>query len=137
MITPDDIAVCFAGGQADVKALAQKYGAEKYYTYLGFLPREQSLELQYDSDSVLFLEYENPEVKGVLTGKLFEYLYLSRNIMAVGCSNKTSAGELIEKCNAGICFAKDVEKIKQFILCEIEKKKNGTLELSQNKKNIE
>lgn len=138
LITPDDIAVCFAGGQADVKDLAQKYGAEKYYTYLGFLPREQSLELQYDSDSVLFLEYENPEVKGVLTGKLFEYLYLSKNIMAVGCSNKTSAGELIEKCNAGTCFGKDVEKIKQFILAAVENKKNDTfVETQKNLSEIE
>ena len=127
LISPNDIVVQFAGGQADVSDLAQKYGIEKYYKYLGFLPREKSLELQYDSDAVLFLEYENPNVKGVLTGKLFEYLYLSRKIIAVGCSNNTSAGELIEKCNAGLCFGHDVAKIKEYILGEINKKKEAVL----------
>lgn len=135
LITSDDIVVQFAGAQADVLDMARKYGVEKYYSYLGFLPREKALELQYDSDAVLFLEYENPEVKGVLTGKLFEYLYLSRKILAVGCSNRTSAGALIEKCNAGICCGKDVESIKEFILQAVDNKKTNIKE-SESFKNF-
>lgn len=130
LITPEKLVIQFAGNNANVIDLAQKYGIEKYYTYLGFLSREQSLQLQYDSDAVLFLEYEDQKVKGVLTGKLFEYLYIARNILAVGCSNETSADELIEKCNAGICFGHDVKLIKTYILNEFEYKSQKKYEKS-------
>ena len=75
LISANDIKINFDGGQADVMDYVNKYGINDYYEYLGMLPREESLKLQYNSDAVLFLEYENPEVKGILTGKLFEYLF--------------------------------------------------------------
>ena len=126
LISANDIKINFAGGQADVMDYVNKYGINDYYEYLGMLPREESLKLQYNSDAVLFLEYENPEVKGILTGKLFEYLFISKFIIAVGCSNKTASGTLIGDSNSGICFGHDVEKIKNFLLNVISQKKTNT-----------
>lgn len=115
-ITSNQFEVMFAGSGSDVADIAKKHNVEDFYSYAGFLPREKALQIQYDADALLFLEFDNPKVKGVLTGKLFEYLYVGRQIWAIGCTNNTSAGQLIENCNAGICFGNDIEKIKYFIL---------------------
>lgn len=79
------------------------------------------------------MEYDNPKVKGILTGKLFEYLYISKKIIAIGCSNKCSAGSLIERCNAGICLGNDISKIKEYILNEVKNKKDNFDEHELNK----
>lgn len=127
LITPDDIAVQFAGAQSDVLDMAQKHGVAKYYSYLGFLPREKALELEYDSDAVLFLEYEDPKanIKGVLTGKIFEYLCVARTVLCIGLGDQASAGSLIKEAKAGMCFEKDVERIKAYLLEAVKDKKAG------------
>lgn len=129
-INKNDLHITFAGNHADISELISRFNLNEIYTYLGFLPREKALELQYDADILLFLEYENPEVKGVLTGKLFEYLYIAREIWAIGCSNKTETGALIETSNSGIAFGKDKEKIKKYI---INKLKNKNVDKFKNK----
>ena len=125
----------FAGSNSNVADIAKKHNVEDFYSYAGFLPREKALQIQYDADALLFLEFDNPKVKGVLTGKLFEYLYVGRQIWAIGCTNNTSAGQLIENCNAGICFGNDIEKIKNFILNVISN--SNFLEYNKNFDQIE
>ncbi|SMC09969.1 glycosyltransferase [Nitratiruptor tergarcus] len=70
----------------------------------GFVSREESLRIQKDSDILLFLEWNNPSAKGVLTGKLFEYLVSGRPILGVGITNKNEAGKVIEKTRTGKLF---------------------------------
>ena len=134
-ITSNQFEVMFAGSDSDVADIAKKHNVEDFYSYAGFLPREKALQIQYDADALLFLEFDNPKVKGVLTGKLFEYLYVGRQIWAIGCTNNTSAGQLIENCNAGICFGNDIEKIKNFILNVISN--SNFLEYNKNFDQIE
>lgn len=139
LITPKDITVQFAGNHtANVTDIAKKYNIENYFRYLGFLPLEQSIQIQYDSDAVLFLEFENPKTKGVLNVKIFEYMYVANNIIITGCSEANSAGRIVEECDAGIFLGRDVKKIKQFILEEVKKKRNGEkdLELQKNMEEI-
>ncbi len=137
LITPNDVVVQFAGNHtADVSDIAKKNGVEKYFTYLGFLPLERSVQIQYDSDAALFLEFENKKTKGVLNVKIFEYMHNARKTVIIGCSESNSAGKIVEKCNAGVFLGRDVEKIKQFILEEVEKKRNGS-KSAELKKNME
>ncbi len=139
VITSDDVEVRFAGNHtADVTDLAKKCGADKYFKYIGFIPRTQSLQLQYDSDAVIFMEYDNSKVRGNLSAKIFEYLYIAKKILAIGLSNTTTPGHLIELCNAGICLGSDVEAIKRYLLKEIVAKKKGSksVELQKNMEEI-
>lgn len=114
-IEKSKILLNFAGDNSDISNLIKKYSLEECYTYLGKLSREESLQLQYDSDILLFLESEH-NTKGILTGKLFEYLSLGREILAVGIDNNHSAGKLIEECSIGTCLGIDVDKIKLFLI---------------------
>jgi hypothetical protein len=123
-ISSEDFEMIFAGTNCNIKEQIDELKMEKYYTYLGFIPREASLEIQYNADAVLFFEYGNLKVKGILTGKLFEYLSLSKEIWAIGISGITDAGMIIGKACAGICLGTDIEKIKAYIMYSIFHRNN-------------
>ena len=132
-----DIKLIFAGPkQTDVMYLAQKYNVLNVYEYKGFLPREEALELQYNADILLFLEYQSEQTKGVLTGKLFEYLYISKEIWAIGLNNDSEVGSLIEKSNSGICLGKDIGRIKEEIIKKIQEKKQNKQKLTNKNQEL-
>ena len=117
IITKNDLQIVFAGSKnTDMTEIAESYGISDFYSYAGFLPREEVIKMQYDADALLFLEYTNPEVKGVLTGKLFEYIFLAREIWAVGIETDSSAGSLIKESKTGVCFGTDSSKIENYIV---------------------
>lgn len=126
-LSPDDLHITFAGHKSsDLSDMAKAYGIDEFFTYAGFLPRESALAMQYSADACLFLEYNNPSVKGVLTGKLFEYIYIAREIWGIGVDDKTESGSLIEKTKTGICFGNDVDKIKKYIINRVVENKHCT-----------
>ena len=81
----------------------------------GFVSRSESLKIQKSSDLLLFLEWNDPSAKGVLTGKLFEYLVSGTPILSIGITNKNAAGEIIEKTNTGKLFTNKIDIKKELI----------------------
>jgi glycosyltransferase involved in cell wall biosynthesis len=72
-----------------------------------YAPRRKSLELQRDSEVLLLLIPDaGGRGKGVLSGKVFEYLAAERPILAV-VPPDGAAAELIRNANAGIVVAPD------------------------------
>jgi glycosyltransferase involved in cell wall biosynthesis len=72
-----------------------------------YVPRRQSLALQRDSDALLLLIPEAAgRGKGVLSGKVFEYLAAERPILAA-VPPEGAAAELIEETNAGVVAPPD------------------------------
>jgi glycosyltransferase involved in cell wall biosynthesis len=72
-----------------------------------YVPRRQSLALQRDSDALLLLIPEaGGRGKGVLSGKVFEYLAAERPILAA-VPPEGAAAELIEETNAGVVAPPD------------------------------
>ena len=88
---------------------------EDYYVFLGKISHEKALEVEYNSDGVLFFEYNNPKVKGVLSGKIFECLYVAKDVMCIGNSEISEVDSLIINTEAGTCFGSDSEYIKQYV----------------------
>lgn len=131
VLSPIKLEVVSLGANCDMTELFKQYGLSEFYTYKGFLPQERAHEIQYNSDVSLFLDYTNSNAKGILTGKLFEYLYISQMIWSIGGSLDSDANNIIKKCNAGICLGKDVPVIKAELIkltgnretyCSLEKK---------------
>jgi glycosyltransferase involved in cell wall biosynthesis len=123
VLNPGDMVIEFAGGNSDLTDIAQKWQVTDFFAYLGYLSREKILRLQYDADALLFIEETTgKKYKGVLTGKLFEYLYVSKEIIAIGPDENMSACELIKATNSGLCFGNDVKKIENYLIDRIVRK---------------
>ena len=72
-----------------------------------YVPRRRSLELQRDSEALLLLIPEaGGRGKGVLSGKVFEYLAAERPILAV-VPPDGAAAKLIEETSAGVVAPPD------------------------------
>jgi len=112
------IQIQFAGLNSDVRDIAKKYDISESYSYLSFVNRETSLSLQYNADAVLFMDFKN--IEGILPGKLFEYINISRKIIAIGENTSSSAIELIKKTNTGIFLGVDINLIANYLVKCIE-----------------
>jgi len=108
------IRVIFAGLTCDVSDIAQKYNVSSIYNYLGFIKREESLKLQYDASVVLFIDSNAPE--GQLFAKIYEYIYISRKILAIGNNPDSSSIELIKMSNTGVFLGNNVDTITDHLI---------------------
>jgi hypothetical protein len=127
-ITEKELRIEFAGPNADVSYIARKYQVSDLYTYLGFLPREDALQLQYDADTLLFFDFNIPNFPGILTGKLFEYMYIAKEIIAIGNNAYSDAANLISSTNSGIYLGSDTGCIEQYLFERIIKREENKLE---------
>ena len=91
-----------------------KYHLENVVKICGVLPRNEVLKKQKESQVLLLLTWNNPKEKGVIPGKIFEYLAAKRPILSIGNSNGL-VRKLIESTNTGV-VPSNVEEIKSSIL---------------------
>lgn len=103
--------------------LAKKYGCEANVQVHDPIPYLESLRVQQQADILLLLLWDNPEEKGVFTGKVFEYLGARRPILIIGPEDNVASQTIIER-KAGI-VATDPEAIAEHLKIWIENKKKG------------
>lgn len=77
--------------------LADEFGVREFIDYRGAVSREESLALQQQADILLLLESSAPEARGVLTGKVFEYLMTDKPILLVGPGPDSELYQLLLK----------------------------------------
>jgi glycosyltransferase involved in cell wall biosynthesis len=104
----DDVVVRFLG---DFRAADREWAATRALgerlELIPYAARRRSLELQRDSEALLLLIPEaGGRGKGVLSGKVFEYLAAERPILAV-VPPDGAAAELIRAAGAGVVVAPD------------------------------
>lgn len=103
------------------------FGLTDYVEQLGYLSHEKVLETQQKSQLLLLLEIDSEETKGIIPGKLFEYLNAKRPILAIGPKG-WEAGAMVEQHQAGnMCFHTDVATLKNVLLDAFHQYQNGTL----------
>jgi hypothetical protein len=126
IITKNDLRILFAGADSsDVSDLAIKYGIVDYYSFLGYIPREAALQMQYDADMVPFFDFL--ELCGMLSGKIFEYLYAAREILAIGGGPESDIGKMICNTGTGLSLGGDVKAIEKHLISRIiQKEKKST-----------
>ena len=107
--------IIFAGKNSNVIDLIQKYDISECYSFLGYIKMEESLSLQYNSDAVLFIDY-NSNIEGIISAKIFEYIYYSKSIIAIGNNSSSSAADLIKKTNTGIYLGSDIDIIEKYLI---------------------
>jgi glycosyltransferase involved in cell wall biosynthesis len=104
----DDVVVRFLGDfRSTDREWAEQLGLGDRLELIPYAPRRRSLELQRDSEALLLLIPEaGGRGKGVLSGKVFEYLAAERPIFAVVPPDGAAAG-LIRETGAGVVVAPD------------------------------
>ncbi|MGB2128331.1 MAG: glycosyltransferase family 4 protein [Flavicella sp.] len=110
------------------KAIADE-GLIEFTNELGYLPHEQVHQYQQSSQILLLAVNKVPSAKGIITGKIFEYLLAKRPIVAVGPTDG-DLSVILEETNAGEIFDFDArEPLKAHIVHLYERYKKNELEV--------
>ncbi len=131
-----DLKINFIGDISDeVKQEVEANNLMENVSFLGYVTHEKAIEYQKKAQVLLLLIPNVKDSKGILTGKLFEYLTAKRPILAIGPEDG-DLSEILKDTNAGVVLDYDNENN---MLLEIHKLyqqfKAGTLEV--NSKNVE
>lgn len=120
----------------------QKNNLESNLELIEYLPHKQVINLQ-KSAQVLLLPINNvPGAKGIITGKIFEYLQAKRPILTIGPTDGDLA-EIVKSTNSGtIVDFSDVKTLKRVLLELYNNYKNRNLNVQStnieqfNRKNL-
>ena len=125
-IEEKNIVFNYAGNDGNlIKMQANKYNLEKVITDHGFVPRNQSLQIQRLCNVLVVASWNTKSEQGVLPGKVYEYLLANVPIIGVvsGDIPSSELAEIIKKCNVGIAYEEanhitDYSILKNFILSQ-------------------
>lgn len=124
-------------GRIDDKILSaiENSSLKNHILNLGYLAHSKAVEEMQNSDMLLITNFPNESSKGIIPGKIFEYLASGKQILSFG-PEKADVAKILEQTQAGKHFNyQDTETVKKFILEKFELWKNGSL--LKNTQNIE
>ncbi|SIQ48079.1 hypothetical protein SAMN05880574_1141 [Chryseobacterium sp. RU37D] len=124
-------------GRIDDKILNQieNSALKNHILNLGYLSHNKAVEEMWKSSLLLITNFPNESSKGIIPGKIFEYLATGKQIISFG-PHKADVAKILDETKAGKHFSyNDSETIKSFILEKFELWKNGNL--LENTQNIE
>lgn len=114
---------------------AHEAGLKNFVSVVGYLNHKDAVESQRTSQMLLLIEIDKPETRGIIPGKLFEYLASKRPILAIGPEG-WDVGKIISETHSGDCFTYDEKKrLKSYIEKSFKAFLNGKLKAGT--KNIE
>lgn len=112
----------------EVQKSLQSFGLDTFVQQLGYLPHDQVTEIMQSSQVLLLLEIDSEETKGIIPGKLFEYLNAKRPILSIGPKD-WEAGSMVEESKAGKFLQhSDVALLKTVLLDWFNQSQEGKLE---------
>lgn len=119
-------------GQIDhsVEMVIRNAKLEQHVVFKPYIPHDQVLQEQQAASLLLLLLMPDstPRAKGLLTGKLFEYLSSGRPILCIGPEDGDAA-HIISETKAGITVGfNDKEKMKETIKALFNQYETGTLQ---------
>ena len=87
-----------------------------YLKLRGYVSHSQAIRRQQRSQVLLLAEIDSEETKGIIPGKLFEYMAARRPILSIG-PNDWDAGAIVTETNTGANFNyKDYSDLKKTLL---------------------
>lgn len=118
---------------ASVKKSLVENNLLNHTIHIANMPHDKVLTEQMKSHVLLLIINDTPNAKGILTGKIFEYLYAHRPILAVGPKDGDTA-KILKETEAGeIIDFNDKIKMKDVLIQMYEKYKKGFLRCNNNK----
>ncbi|MBB6370745.1 glycosyl transferase family 1 [Chryseobacterium shigense] len=132
----DSFTLKFAG-RVDDKILQwiERSPLKNHILNLGYISHDKAVEEMANSDLLLITNFPNESSKGIIPGKIFEYLATGKQIISFG-PDKADVSRILTETDAGKHFSyQDYEIVKDFILEKFRLWKEGNL--SENAQNIE
>jgi hypothetical protein len=111
-INNNNISVEFYGTSSDIILKYYKGNLPNYIECKGTVDRDTALFHQINADYVLLLESGNEDAKGVLTGKVFEYIASGTPILSIGSTQDSAIGKLLNYTGCGKCFLENIDEIR-------------------------
>ena len=106
----------------------KKTGLEEFLEIKGYVSHKEALQLQRSSQVLLLIEIDSEDTRGIIPGKIFEYMVSNRPIVAVG-PQKADIQKIIKETNTGAYFLySEKEEIKAYILELYNSFKKGELQ---------
>ncbi|MEM8999647.1 MAG: glycosyl transferase family 1 [Bacteroidota bacterium] len=113
----------------DIVTSLQEYRLSEFVQQLGYVDHHEVLEHQMRSQILLLVEIDALQTKGIIPGKLFEYMASSRPILAIGPED-WEAGTIVEETRSGKKFNHtDAEKLKTVLLAWFDAYQTGKLKV--------
>ncbi|OCK51234.1 glycosyl transferase family 1 [Chryseobacterium sp. CBo1] len=124
-------------GRIDDKILEtiENSSLKNHILNLGYVSHDKAVDEMSKSSLLLITNFPNDSSKGIIPGKIFEYLATGKQIISFG-PEKADVSKILDETKAGKHFGYgDSQEIEDFILEKFELWKNGNL--SENTENIE
>ena len=121
-------------GQVDNSVLLsiKENSLENHVEIIPYIPHEKVIIEQSSSQVLLLFVNNSPNAKGILTGKIFEYMASGRPILAIGPKDGDTAIILDETKSGVIIDFEDKEGMKKVIIDLFEKYKYNQLLTKEN-----
>ncbi|MFM7079637.1 MAG: glycosyltransferase, partial [Bacteroidota bacterium] len=108
-----------------VKQSIQKAGLSDHVEYIDYVSHSQVPVYLKSASLLLLVLNDAPNAKGILTGKMFEYLASGRKILCVGPVDGDAATIIDETRSGKTCSFVDYEGIKRMVSEQFENFKSG------------
>ncbi|WP_224482936.1 glycosyltransferase family 4 protein [Robertkochia aurantiaca] len=82
----------------------KSFGLEENLVLLGYVEHREALKLQHAAQVLLLLEIDSDITRGIIPGKIFEYMASGRPILAIGPTS-WDAGRLLREAEYGQAYA--------------------------------
>ena len=106
LLTKQQIKLVYAGREGALfTQYAMQSGLESCVEDHGQVSRKQSIALQKSASILLMASHHMPSQKGILTGKLFEYMMMDKPIVCCMGGNLPNSGvkQVLEQTGMGLC----------------------------------
>jgi hypothetical protein len=114
----------------DVLQSIHETGLEGYTRIMGYVSHEKAIEYQQKSQVLLLVEIDAERTRGIIPGKLFEYMAAKRPILAIG-PKQWEAGQMVIETSVGQAFAYDeTTRLKELLLTWFSAYRNGNLDVA-------
>ena len=109
-----------------------KYELQNYIERLGYLSHNKVFSLQQSSHILLLIEINEEKTRGIIPGKLFEYMAAKRPILALG-PEKWDVQKILNETNSGDFFLyTDKDKLKTYLKKAYKAYKENNLTVGSN-----
>ena len=116
LLAPIDLRIDFYGPHEGwLLDNIEKYNLQSIAKIHGQVSRDMSIMEQRKAQILLLLTWNDPEEKGVYTGKLFDYLAARRPILSLGYTDGGVVKELLNQTQAGAHISNE-EDLKDYLI---------------------